>query len=45
MFLVADRSATKDRNGTVPANAIKIIRFQLHLARSPRSTAVISKIM
>ena len=45
MSLVAERSATKDRKGIVPASAIRINRFQLHLARRPRSTAVISRIM
>ena len=45
MSLVAERSATKDRNGTVPASAIKISRLQLHFARRPRSTAVISRSM
>ena len=44
MFLVAERSATKEK-GTVPASAIRIIRFQLHFARMPRSTTVISRIM
>ncbi len=43
--LVAERSATKDRNGTVPARAIRISRFQLQRARRPRSNAVMSRIM
>ena len=45
LSFVAERYATKDRNGTVPARAIRISRPQPHRARRPRSKAVMIRAM